>query len=173
MTKKKEAPATAIAQTKHKGVIGKPRTYTRVELDAAKLTYLMMGNDRSLEIIAKYSGITKSTLYDYAKNEDWYTWVIAEEAALEKLTLRGLYDVGVLYLRNKATVILSRIIDRGSDLLDGDELSIKGNDVTTAAHMILELDDVNGGGRDELLPAWPVEEEEEAPAESGEEDANQ
>lgn len=150
---------TAPQENKHKGHIGRPRKYTRVEIEAAKLTYLMMGNDRSLEIVAKYAGIDKSTLYDYAKEEDWYSWVKDEEVALEKLALRGVFDVGVLYLRNKATMVLSKIIDKGSEMLDGDVLSIKGNDVTASARMILELEDVNGG--DEVLPAFPIDESEE------------
>jgi hypothetical protein len=167
MEKKNRVTMPTKEETKHKGIAGRPREYTRVELDAAKMTYLMMGNDRSLNVIAKYSGISKSTLYDYAKNEDWYGWVNEEEVALEKLALRGMYDVGVLYLRNKATAILSKIIDKGSDLLDTGDLSIKGNDVTAAAKMVLELDDVNNGKKDELLPAWSIEEEEEV----GKEDA--
>jgi len=156
-------------ETKHKGIRGRPRKYSRVEIEAAKLTYLMMGKDRSLEVIAKYSGIDKTTLYDYAKAEDWYSWVKDEEIALEKLALRGMYDIGVLYLRNKATIVLSQIIDKGSELLDGDGLSIKGNDVTGAAKMILDLEDANGT-KDEKLPAWSVDESEPTP---GEDNADQ
>lgn len=158
MEKKKKV---SNGESKHKGVVGRPRKYSRVEIDAAKLTYLMMGKDRSLEVIAKYSGIDKTTLYDYAKAEDWYSWVKEEEVALERLALRGMYDIGVLYLRNKATVILSKIIDKGSELIDGDVLSIKGNDVTGAAKMILDLEDANGSSKDEKLPAWSVDESEE------------
>lgn len=151
-------PTAAKTESKHKGIVGRPRKYSRVEIEAAKLTYLMMGNERSLEVVAKYAGIDKSTLYDYAKEEDWYAWVKEESAAIDKLSLRGIFDVGVLYLRNKATLILSKIIDRGSELLDGNGLSIKGNDVTAAAKMILELEDEN---KDEVLPAFPVDESED------------
>jgi hypothetical protein len=133
----------------------KLKGYSWAEHEAAKMTYLLLGRDRSLAKIATYSGINVKTLEKWAKKEDWVGWVKTQEEIQNKLALRGMYDAGVLYLSEKANAVLEQVIDQGSKLLTKESVDIKGSDITMSARIMLELMKRMGTDQAEQGPDWP------------------
>jgi hypothetical protein len=131
--------------------------YSWAEHEAAKMAYLLLGRERTLEKIATYSGIALSALTKWSKKEGWVAWVYTQEEVQNKLALRGLYDVGVLYLSEKAKAVLGQVIDRGSKLLSKDAVDLKGGDITMSARILLDMAGAMKGDEREKGPDWPEE----------------
>jgi hypothetical protein len=129
--------------------------YSWADHEGAKMAYLLLGRERTLEKIATYSGIPLSVLTKWSKKEGWVDWVRAQEEVQNKLALRGIYDAGVLFMSEKAKAVLGQLIDRGSILLAKDMVELKGNDITMSAKMLLELAGAMKGDQKEKGPDWP------------------
>ena len=136
-----------------------PREYSFAEHEAARIAYLQLGRERSLEKIAHYSGIKLGTLKGWSAKEKWDEWVKAQEEIAATLAMRGLYDPSVLYLNNQAKTILGQIIKRGSELLEDHKVLLKGNDITMAAKLALDLTKDLSVDEKVSGPDWPVTED--------------
>ena len=133
----------------------KQRDYSFAEHEAAKMAYFQLGRERSLEKIAHYSGIALGTLKMWSSKECWEEWVKSQESIQETLALRGLYDPQTLFLNEEAKALLNQIIRKGSALLDEHKIALKGNDVTLAAKLALDLTKNMATDEKESGPDWP------------------
>jgi hypothetical protein len=137
-----------------------PRKYERLvysyaQHEAAKESYLMLGEARTLEKVGFYAGIKLSTLKAWSTAEHWDEWVRTMEQVLDELALRGLYDAGVANKCNEAKATLIQIIRKGSELLADGKIILRAADVTTAAKLLLDLAGEIKHDEHEPLPDWP------------------
>ena len=147
----------AASERKIQQKVATLKGYSWAEHEAAKTAYLLLGRDRSLEKIATYSGIALTALTKWSRKEGWTKWVETQEEIQNKLALRGLYDVGVLYLSEKAKAVLEQVVDKGSRLLSKDMVDLKGGDITMSARILLDMAGALKGDQKEQGPDWPSE----------------
>lgn len=147
----------ASSERKIQQKISTLKGYSWAEHEAAKTAYLLLGRERSLEKIATYSGIALTALTKWSRKEGWAKWVETQEEVQNKLALRGLYDVGILYLSEKAKAVLEQVVDKGSRLLSKDMVDLKGGDITMSARILLDMAGALKGDQKEQGPDWPEE----------------
>jgi hypothetical protein len=147
----------AASERKIQQKVATLKGYSWAEHEAAKTAYLLLGRERSLEKIATYSGIALTALTKWSRKEGWAKWVETQEEIQNKLALRGLYDVGILYLSEKAKAVLEQVVDKGSRLLSKDMVDLKGGDITMSARILLDMAGALKGDQKEQGPDWPSE----------------
>jgi hypothetical protein len=135
--------------------------YTYAQHEACRESYLMLGRDRSLLKVGFYAGVKLSTLKGWSTSEHWDEWVNVMEGVLNDLALKGLYDAGVANKCEEAKATLIQIIRRGSELLEEKKIMLRAADITTAAKLLLDLQDETTHDEKLAVPDWPTEVESE------------
>lgn len=136
------------------------KTYTRQEYtyaqhEACKMSYLMLGKDKTLAKVGFFAGVKLSALKAWSTAEHWDEWVDVMEGVLNDLALKGLYDAGVANKCEEAKATLIQIIRRGSELLEEKKIMLRAADITTAAKLLLDLAGETKHDERELVPDWP------------------
>jgi hypothetical protein len=137
--------------------IRKRQEYTYAQHEACKMSYLMLGKDKTLEKVGFFAGVKLSTLKAWSTSEHWDEWVNVMEGVLNDLALKGLYDAGVANKCEEAKATLIQIIRRGSELLEEKKIMLRAADITTAAKLLLDLQGETKKDTAEALPDWPTE----------------